>query len=132
MNANHLIHPSAFISDGCRLGPDVSVGPFAVIEDNVIIGAGCHIGAHAVIHRDVRMGERNVVHPHAVLGGLPQALGFDPQAGTWLEIGDDNVFREGATANRGTTETGLTRIGSRGFFMNNSHVGHDCRVGDDG
>jgi UDP-N-acetylglucosamine acyltransferase len=26
---------------------------------------------------------------------------------------------------------GLTRVGDRGFFMNNSHVGHDCTVGND-
>jgi UDP-N-acetylglucosamine acyltransferase len=26
---------------------------------------------------------------------------------------------------------GLTRVGNRGFFMNNSHVGHDCVVGND-
>jgi UDP-N-acetylglucosamine acyltransferase len=26
---------------------------------------------------------------------------------------------------------GLTRVGARGFFMNNSHVGHDCTVGND-
>ncbi|MEY9578597.1 acyl-ACP--UDP-N-acetylglucosamine O-acyltransferase [Bradyrhizobium diazoefficiens] len=25
---------------------------------------------------------------------------------------------------------GLTRVGSGGYFMNNSHVGHDCMVGD--
>ena len=26
---------------------------------------------------------------------------------------------------------GLTRVGARGYFMNNSHVGHDCIVGND-
>ena len=26
---------------------------------------------------------------------------------------------------------GLTRVGDRGYFMNNSHVGHDCMVGND-
>jgi UDP-N-acetylglucosamine acyltransferase len=26
---------------------------------------------------------------------------------------------------------GLTRVGARGYFMNNSHVGHDCLVGND-
>ena len=25
---------------------------------------------------------------------------------------------------------GLTRVGDRGYFMNNSHVGHDCMVGN--
>src|ERR1700754_1735405 len=26
---------------------------------------------------------------------------------------------------------GLTRVGDNGYFMNNSHVGHDCVVGND-
>jgi UDP-N-acetylglucosamine acyltransferase len=26
---------------------------------------------------------------------------------------------------------GITRVGDRGYFMNCSHVGHDCQVGND-
>ena len=26
---------------------------------------------------------------------------------------------------------GITTVGARGYFMANSHVGHDCQVGDD-
>ena len=34
--------------------------------------------------------------------------------------------------NVGTAKgVGVTRIGARGFFMNYSHVGHDCVVGND-
>jgi UDP-N-acetylglucosamine acyltransferase len=70
------------------------------------------------------------LHPHAVLGGLPQDVGFKPETVTWLVIGDNNVFREGFTAHRATRENGETRIGSGCYFMNNSHVAHDCRIGD--
>jgi UDP-N-acetylglucosamine acyltransferase len=42
------------------------------------------------------------------------------------------MIREGVTMNVGTVKGGgLTRVGDRGFFMNNSHVGHDCMVGND-
>lgn len=124
------IHPSAYIATNAVLGEGVSVGPFAVIEDGAVVGAHCQIGAHAVVHGAVRMGEGNVLHPHAVLGGLPQDLGFDPQTPSWLEIGERNVFREGFTAHRATVAEGATRIGSGCYFMNNSHVAHDCSVGD--
>lgn len=125
-----LIHPTAFIETGAILGENVSVGPFAVIESGAVIGANSQIGAHAVVHGRVKMGDGNILHPHAVLGGLPQDLGFQAQTESWLEVGDNNVFREGFTAHRATKEGGATKIGSGCYFMNNSHVAHDCAVGD--
>lgn len=124
------IHPSAFVAPDVKLGENVSVGPFAVIESGAELGDNCQIGAHAVIHGHVRMGAGNVLHPHAVLGGLPQDIGFNPQTESWLEIGDNNHFREGFTAHRATVANGVTKIGSECYFMNNSHVAHDCFVGD--
>ena len=124
------IHPSAYIAEDAIIGSGVIVGPFAVIEDRVEIGDDCNIGAHVVIHSGVRMGRKNSVHPGAVLGGLPQDLGFIPETETWVDIGDDNHFREGVTVNRATKPLGSTRIGSGCYLMNNAHVGHDCQLGD--
>ncbi|MBS1214721.1 MAG: lpxA, partial [Proteobacteria bacterium] len=124
------IHPTAVVAATAKLGAGVRVGPFAVIADFVEIGDGCSIGAHAVVEPRVRMGENNTVHPHAVLGGLPQDLSFSPDTETWLDIGDGNVFREGVTISRATKPGTSTRIGSHCYLMNNSHVGHDCTVGD--
>jgi UDP-N-acetylglucosamine acyltransferase len=76
------------------------------------------------------MGAGNVLHPHAVLGGLPQDTSFKAETVSWLIIGDNNVFREGFTAHRSSKENGETRIGSGCFFMNNSHVAHDCAIGN--
>ncbi|MCX7112566.1 MAG: acyl-ACP--UDP-N-acetylglucosamine O-acyltransferase [Proteobacteria bacterium] len=124
------IHPTAYIAPGAKLGDGVDIGPFAVIEGRVEIGDGCHIGAHAIIQSGVRMGHGNIVHPTAVLGGLPQDLGFKPETETWVDIGDGNVFREGVTINRATKPSGSTRIGNGCYLMNNSHIGHDCQIGD--
>lgn len=124
------IHPTAYIADGAILGDNVTVGPFAVIESDVTIGANSQIGPHAVVQRYVKMGEGNVLHPHAVLGGLPQDVSFKSETVSWLEIGDRNNFREGFTAHRASKEEGVTRIGSDCYFMNNSHVAHDCSVGN--
>lgn len=125
-----LIHATAVVESGALLGENVRVGPFAVIESGAIIGANSQISAHAVVHAHVKMGEGNILHPHAVLGGLPQDLGFQAETESWLEVGDNNVFREGFTAHRATASGGSTRIGSGCYFMNNSHVAHDCSVGD--
>ncbi|MBF6647379.1 acyl-ACP--UDP-N-acetylglucosamine O-acyltransferase [Methylobacter sp. BlB1] len=124
------IHPTAYIAPDVSLPEDVMVGPFAVIESGVEMGRACQIGAHAVVQQYVKMGNGNILHPHAVLGGLPQDVSFKPETVSWLEIGDNNVFREGFTAHRASKENGETRIGSGCFFMNNSHVAHDCKIGN--
>jgi UDP-N-acetylglucosamine acyltransferase len=124
------IHPTACIAADVALGENVTIGPFAVVETGVEMGANCWIGAHAVVQRYVKMGENNILHPHAVLGGLPQDTGFKAETVSWLICGDNNVFREGFTAHRASKEQGETRIGSGCYFMNNSHVAHDCKIGD--
>ncbi|MEN9596992.1 MAG: hypothetical protein RL236_1426 [Pseudomonadota bacterium] len=124
------IHPSAWISPDAKIGKNVKIGAFAVIENNVEIGVNCTIQAHAVIQSFTKMGSGNVIHPHVVLGDLPQDIHFNPETITWLEIGDNNTFREGFTAHRATVENSATHIGSDCYFMNNSHVAHDCSVGN--
>ena len=124
------IHPTALIGAQVKLGAAVTIGPYAIIEDQVDIGDGCFIEAHAVIRSYVRMGKRNRIHPHAIIGGLPQDLSFQPSTLSGVRIGDDNVLREGVTVNRATQEHGETRIGNACYLMNNSHVAHDCEVGD--
>ncbi|NOT83681.1 MAG: acyl-ACP--UDP-N-acetylglucosamine O-acyltransferase [Methylococcaceae bacterium] len=126
----NTIHPTAYIADGAVLGDNTHVGPFAVIAAQVVIGANCSIGAHTVIQPYVTMGDGNIVHPQVVLGDLPQDTSFKAETVSWLHIGDDNVFREGFTAHRASVAGGVTRIGSGGYFMNNSHVAHDCEIGD--
>lgn len=126
----HSIHPSAYMAKDVILGDNVTVGAFAVIESGVEIGANCIIGAQAVIQPLVKMGANNTVHPHAVLGGLPQDTHFKADTVSYLHIGDNNIFREGFTAHRSAKEQGITLIGSGCYFMANSHVAHDCRIGD--
>ncbi len=124
------IHPTAYIAPDVVLGDNVIVGPFAVIETGAEMGANCQVGSHAVVHSHVKMGAGNILHPHAVLGGLPQDTSFKAETVSWLIIGDNNVFREGFTAHRASKENCATRIGSGCYFMNNSHVAHDCSIGN--
>ena len=125
-----MIDPTAIVSPEAVLGPDVSVGAYAVIGPQVTIGAGCDIGPHVRIEGPTQIGERNRFIGQASIGTQPQDLKFKGEK-TELRIGNDNVFREFVTINRGTTGGGaLTTIGSRNFFMAYAHVAHDCHVGD--
>lgn len=123
------IHPTALVDPGAEIGRDVSIGPFAVVEADVAIAESCRIGSHAVIRRHTRLGPRCRVWEHAMLGGEPQDVKFSDFP-SYLEIGADNLIREGATIHRAATEGGSTRIGDGNFLMANCHVAHDCSIGD--
>jgi UDP-N-acetylglucosamine acyltransferase len=124
-----LIHPTASIDGGARLGSGVRVGPGAVIAAEVEIGDDCEIGAGAQIHGPTRMGRENHVFPLACVGFDPQDLKFAGERSD-LVVGDRNIIREFATLNRGTAfGGGVTRIGDDNLFMAYSHVGHDSQVG---
>jgi UDP-N-acetylglucosamine acyltransferase len=123
------IHPSAIVSEGAQLGPDVAVGPYAVIERETIIGERTEIRSHAVIKRHTTLGPANVVHEGAVLGGEPQDLGFS-ECESYLRIGAHNSIREGVTMHRGTQRASATIVGSNCFIMAYAHVAHNCRLGD--
>ena len=128
-SAQRHIHPTAVVAAGSKLAQGVVVGPFAVIEEAVDIGAGTLIGPHAVVHRFARIGQNNRIHAHAVIADEPQDLSFGGEE-TWVEIGDDNVLREGVTIHRSTNPAVPTRIGSGCYLMAYSHAGHDCQLAD--
>ena len=124
------LHPTAVVHPDAQLHDTVSVGPFAVIGPKVRIGAGTSVGAHAVIEGRTTIGERNRLFQFAALGAAPQDLKYRGED-TELVLGDDNIVREFATLHIGTEGGGgVTRVGSKSVFMANSHVAHDCHVGN--
>jgi UDP-N-acetylglucosamine acyltransferase len=74
-------------------------------------------------------GARNKFYAYCSIGQQTQDLKYQGEP-TYLEIGDENTFREFVTVNRSTTADGKTRIGYRGNYLAYSHIGHDCVVGD--
>jgi UDP-N-acetylglucosamine acyltransferase len=123
-----MIHKTAMVEDGAVLGADVTVGPFAYIEAGASIGDGCAVGPHAVIYRGVTTGAKCRIHAGAVLGDLPQDLGFTG-GDSFVKIGDSCVIREGVTIHRGTKPGTTTEIGDGCFLMSNSHYAHNVKLG---
>lgn len=115
---------SAIIGNGAR------IGAFAVIGDEVELGEECVVEPHAVIYGPARIGRKNHFYSFSATGGEPQDLTFAGER-VFLEIGDENQFREFVTVSRGTKKGGgTTRIGSNNMFMAYAHVAHDCQVGN--
>lgn len=124
------IHPTAIIEDGAKLGEDVKVGPYCMVGKNVTLGDQVELISHAVVAGHTKVGARTRIWPFASVGHQPQDLKFAGEI-SYLEIGEDNMIRENATLNPGTSGGGeYTRVGNGCLFMMGSHVGHDCQVGN--
>lgn len=124
-----VIHPSAIIHPDAKLSPDVQVGPFAVIDGGVTLGPGSVLEPHVYLTGSTIIGANNRFHAGCVIGGAPQDLKYRGEP-TGLRIGDGNVFREHVTVHRSAQPGKETVVGSNNFLMANSHVGHNCRLGD--
>jgi UDP-N-acetylglucosamine acyltransferase len=125
-----VIDSRAVVSPRARLGQDVRIGPFAIVGDEVDLGDGCILHPHARVDGPARYGRGNVFHPFCSVGGDPQDYSYRGER-TELVVGDENIFHEFVTVNRGTVKDGgVTRVGSHNLFMAYAHVAHDCVIGD--
>ena len=124
------IHPSAIVDGRAEIGAGTIVGPYCVIGAEVALGQDCWLQHHVTLSGPMRAGSRNKFYAYCSIGQQTQDLKYQGEP-TYLDIGDENTFREFVTINRSTTSEGKTRVGSRGNFLAYSHIGHDCTVGDE-
>ena len=124
------IHASAIIESGAKLGDAVKIGPYCLVGSEVELGAGCDLVSHVVVTGRTRIGAGTRIYPFASIGHPPQDLKYRGEPST-LSIGSECLIREGVTMNPGTQGGGMvTTVGDRGTFLANSHIGHDCQVGN--
>jgi UDP-N-acetylglucosamine acyltransferase len=123
------IDPTARVAADAEIGKNVSIGPYCIVGPHVTLADGVRLVAYVHITGHTSIGARTVVYPFASLGTPPQSVKYRGGP-TRLAIGADCDIREHVTMNTGTeADRGVTEVGDRCFFMVNSHVGHDCRVG---
>ena len=126
-----MIDPSAKIDPSAELADDVSVGPWSIVGPNVTIGEGTVVGSHVIIRCNTVIGSNNRFFQFASVGEDPSDKKYQGEE-TYLNIGDNNVFREGVTLHRGTAfDGGVTRIGNDNLMMPYVHIAHDCLIGND-
>jgi UDP-N-acetylglucosamine acyltransferase len=130
METTIAVHPTscvdsaARVADSARIGPFCVVGPDVVIEDDVVLDSHVRVEGRTTLRAGVH------VHAGAVLGGPPQDLKFRQGTRSGLEIGARTVIRECVTANAGTDEGSMTKIGADCLVMAYVHAAHNVDVGD--
>jgi UDP-N-acetylglucosamine acyltransferase len=125
-----MIHPTAIVHSGARIGANVEIGAYSVVGEHVEIGDGTWIGPHVVVGGHTRIGRENRIFQFSSIGEIPQDKKYAGEP-TRLEVGDRNTIREFCTFNCGTAQdVGVTRLGNDNWIMAYVHLAHDCQVGN--
>ena len=140
-----VIHPTAQLGVGVRLGPlavvgahavlgdGASLGPHAVMENRACLGQGSHLAAHVVLGRDCVLGDRVLVHGGTVIGA--DGFGFAPHQGQWVKIeqlgavrvGHDVEIGANCCIDRGALDDTVIEDGVK--LDNLIQIGHNVHVG---
>jgi UDP-N-acetylglucosamine acyltransferase len=124
------VHPTSVVEDGAVLGAGVEIGPFCHVGGRAVLEEGVRLRSHVSVVGVTKVGARCDLYPGVAIGGDGQIRGNAFTDGR-LEIGPDCVLREMVSMHVGSRKGGgLTKVGAKGYFMANSHVGHDCHVGE--
>jgi len=143
-----VVHPSAQLGEGVRIGPnsvigkDVKIGDASQIRANCVIEHGAQIGQSCIINNLVNvgyectLGNNVILRPGVIIGNEGFGFAHDearryhriPHTGT-VEIHDDVQIGANCNVDRGTY--GTTVI-SRGVKIDAlCHIAHNCFIGED-
>ena len=125
-----VIHPTAIVEDGAKIGDNVEIGPYSIVGSQVELKNGVKLISHVWIGGDTVVGENTEISPFAVIGGKNQDLKDKEKKGK-LIIGKNNSIREYVTMQPGSPDdNNVTIVGDNGLFMVGVHIAHDCIVGN--
>ena len=125
-----IIHETAIINPSSKIDDSVEIGPFCIVGEDVEIKKGSKLLSHVVLKGPTTIGKENIFYQFSTIGEDTPDKKYAGEA-TTLEIGDNNIFREGVTVHRGTVQDqSKTVIGNENLFMAYVHIAHDCIVGD--
>ncbi|MDA0791008.1 MAG: acyl-ACP--UDP-N-acetylglucosamine O-acyltransferase [Proteobacteria bacterium] len=119
-----VVNKSAEIGDNCVIGPFCTVGP------HTRIGPNTTLRSHVLVEPYTVIGENCDVFPFVTLGIQSQDQKYVKGTVTFTEIGARNVIREFVSIHSGTFEGSKTTVGNDCALLAQSHVAHNCTVGN--
>ncbi len=111
------IHPSAIISDGCRIGDNV------IIREQVVIRSPVWIGSGVIIEPGVKLGVEGILYNRTSIG-----VTLIPHAG-YVRIHDNVSLMTNSIVVRSIHDTDATEIGSGTLIGLTTIIGHEAKVG---
>jgi len=81
----------------------------------------------AIIHENVEIGDNVTIHPYCVIGYPPEHK-YEFDNGGGVVIGEGSILFPHTLISQPTNDK--TIIGKNNFIMGGSHIGHDCKTGD--
>jgi UDP-3-O-[3-hydroxymyristoyl] glucosamine N-acyltransferase len=147
IHASAVVHATAELGEGCRVGPNAVVGANCVLAENVMVRAGAVIehgvviGANSIINANVNIGYNSVLGKRVVIQAgviiASEGYGFAvdkqnhyhrvPHTGR-VVIADDVQVGANSCIDRGTY--GDTLIASGVKIDNLVHIAHNVEVGE--
>lgn len=126
-----VVHPTAVLAHGVRLGSGTYVAPLAVLHNDAQVGRACIINTAAVVEHDCRLSPWVHVSPRAVLGGGVR-IGEGAQVGLGAVILPGLTLGPWSTLGAGTVmvrplPAGVTAVGVPARVL--AAVGGDVREG---
>lgn len=118
------VHPNAQIGEGCKVGPFCTIGP------NVVIGKNTILRSHVVVDGCTTIGSDCDIFPFTTLGIQSQDQKYVAGDITYTDIGDRNTIREFVCIHAGTEKGTRTTVGNDCALLAQSHVAHNCSVGN--
>lgn len=120
-----MIHPTAIVDAGARIGEGCKIGPYCVVGPDVEMGGGNHLHSHVVIEGHTVLGNHNEIFPFTTVGVRTQDLKWKGGT-TWTRIGSNNTIREHVEIHSATSDGEATEIGSHNNILAGSHIAHNC------
>ena len=124
------IHPTAIVDKNAKIADDAIIGPWCIIGPKVTIGPKVHLRSNVVVDGETSIGEGTEVYPFTTIGVSSQHAQFMNETGK-VTIGKNNKIREHVTIHVGTpVDKNETIIGDNCLIMVNTHIAHDCVIGN--
>ena len=128
-----IIHPTAVIGDGVKIGKRTQIMPGAIIMPRCQIGNDCVVHPNVTLYEYTELGDRVVIHAGSVIGA--HGFGYRQENGKHIKsaqlgfvaIESDVEIGAAVTIDRGTY--GATRIGEGTKIDNQVQIAHNCQIG---
>ncbi|OGO78644.1 MAG: UDP-3-O-(3-hydroxymyristoyl)glucosamine N-acyltransferase [Clostridiales bacterium GWB2_37_7] len=130
---NSLIHHTAIVGEGSKIGKEVYIGCYSVVGSHVTIGQNVKIGNHVVIHDGSVIGSNVRIDDHTVIGKMPMRVSASILAAASnlspSNIGDNCVIGTSAILYRGCNIGNACLIADLSTIRENVTIGSNTIIG---